>query len=256
MQIRDRIKELRRVRAGDLKPQPKNWRVHPESQKNALRGLLAEIGYADVLLTRELLDGSLQIIDGHLRAETIAAGLSFQATEVARHRPQGRETRKFTHHETFDLARHPEKSQPTHKKLRAKDRPLTNDFVTEEAFETMLGAWFGNLARVLVPGRGFYIWGGYANIANYPAVLRAVGLYFSQTVIWVKEHPVLTRKDFMGNHEWCFYGWKEGAAHQFYGPQRRRCLVGEESQSAKYGASDREAGRVGQQGDVVLIAAR
>ena len=26
---------------------------------------------------------------------------------------------------------------------------------------------------------------------------------------------MLTRKDFMGNHEWCFYGWKEGAAHYF-----------------------------------------
>ncbi len=26
---------------------------------------------------------------------------------------------------------------------------------------------------------------------------------------------MLTRKDFMGNHEWCFYGWKEGAAHFF-----------------------------------------
>jgi len=22
----------------------------------------------------------------------------------------------------------------------------------------------------------------------------------------------------MTNHEWCFYGWKEGAAHQFFGP--------------------------------------
>ena len=22
----------------------------------------------------------------------------------------------------------------------------------------------------------------------------------------------------MGNHEWCFYGWREGAAHQFFGP--------------------------------------
>jgi len=29
---------------------------------------------------------------------------------------------------------------------------------------------------------------------------------------------VLTRKDFIGAHEWCFYGWKEGAAHQFFGP--------------------------------------
>jgi DNA modification methylase len=22
----------------------------------------------------------------------------------------------------------------------------------------------------------------------------------------------------MGNHEWCFYGWREGSAHQFFGP--------------------------------------
>ena len=60
--------------------------------------------------------------------------------------------------------------------------------------------------------------GGYANCGNYPPVLKAKGLYFSQAVIWVKEHPVLTRKDFMGNHDWCFYGWREGAAHQFLGP--------------------------------------
>lgn len=31
-------------------------------------------------------------------------------------------------------------------------------------------------------------------------------------------HPVLTRKDFMGPHEWCFYGWKEGAVHVYLGP--------------------------------------
>ncbi|MCH8839078.1 MAG: ParB N-terminal domain-containing protein [Planctomycetes bacterium] len=33
-----------------------------------------------------------------------------------------------THHQKFDLKRHPEKSKPTQKKLRAKDRPLANDF--------------------------------------------------------------------------------------------------------------------------------
>jgi DNA modification methylase len=123
-----------------------------------------------------------------------------------------------THHQKLDLARHPEKSEPTTKKLRAKDRPLMNDFVTEEAFDAMLRAWFGNIARVLLPGRCFYIWGGYANCANYPPVLRDCELYFSQSLIWVKEHPVLTRKDFMGNHEWCFYGWRKGAGHEFLGP--------------------------------------
>jgi DNA modification methylase len=36
----------------------------------ALRGLLDEIGYADAVLARELPDGSLMLIDGHLRKET------------------------------------------------------------------------------------------------------------------------------------------------------------------------------------------
>ncbi len=123
-----------------------------------------------------------------------------------------------THHQSMDVARHPEKSKPTQKKLRAKDRPLANDFVSDDEFDRLLDAWFGNIAHVLVPGRGFYIWGGYANCANYPPFLKKHKLYFSQALIWDKQHPVLTRKDFMGAHEWCFYGWKEGAAHEFFGP--------------------------------------
>ena len=70
MQVRDRIKELRRVPAGLLRPNPRNWRTHPQSQRDALRGILAEVGYAGALLARELEDGSLELIDGHLRAET------------------------------------------------------------------------------------------------------------------------------------------------------------------------------------------
>lgn len=70
MQIRDRVRELRRVPANTLRPHPRNWRTHPTPQRDALRGVLAEIGYAGALLARELEDGSLQLIDGHLRAET------------------------------------------------------------------------------------------------------------------------------------------------------------------------------------------
>ncbi|MBU4272723.1 MAG: hypothetical protein KKA28_12755 [Planctomycetes bacterium] len=70
MKIRDRIKEFRRVKAGLLRPHPNNWRTHPPAQRDALRGVLAEIGYAGALLARELPDGSLELIDGHLRAET------------------------------------------------------------------------------------------------------------------------------------------------------------------------------------------
>jgi DNA modification methylase len=102
--------------------------------------------------------------------------------------------------------------------MRAKDRPLANDFVTDDEFDRLLDAWFGNLARVLVPGGSFYVWGGYANLGNYPPFLKKHCLYFSQGIVWDKQHPVLTRKDFMGAFEIAYYGWKEGAAHKFYGP--------------------------------------
>src|SRR5205823_11051136 len=69
----------------------------------------------------------------------IAAGLSsFQGTR---------------HHQALDLARHPNKAQATDRKLRAKDRPLANDFVSDQEFERLLNAWFGNIARVLQAGR-------------------------------------------------------------------------------------------------------
>jgi len=68
--FRDRIRELRRVQASELLPNPRNWRLHPASQRAALEGVLSEIGFADALLARELPDGRLELVDGHLRAET------------------------------------------------------------------------------------------------------------------------------------------------------------------------------------------
>jgi len=68
VQTKDRIKELRRVKASDLLANPRNWRKHPEAQQSAVRALLGEIGWADALIARELPDGSLELLDGHLRA--------------------------------------------------------------------------------------------------------------------------------------------------------------------------------------------
>jgi DNA modification methylase len=148
-------------------------------------------------------------------AKKLRAGQGNAAFDIARGKTKVPGT---MHHQGLDLARHPEKAKPTGKKLRAKDRPLANDFVTDQEFDRLLDAWFGNMARVLAPGRGFYIWGGYANLGNYPPFLKKHGLYFSQSIVWNKLHPVLTRKDYMGAFELAFYGWREGAGHQFFGP--------------------------------------
>ena len=66
--IRNRVVELRRVRAGDLNPHPKNWRRHSKAQRTALQTVLEDVGYADALIVRETPDG-LMLIDGHLRAD-------------------------------------------------------------------------------------------------------------------------------------------------------------------------------------------
>jgi DNA modification methylase len=328
-----------------LLPNPKNWRAHPPAQQNALRGLLAELGYCDAAIARELPDGQLQLIDGHLRCETtpdmevpvlvldvteaeadkllltldplaslaeadrasltallatvetdsaavqamladLAAGeltpfldlgetaglIDPDAIPAPPDEPMTRPGDLWTlgNHSLLcgdsskpadvdrllagatiqlvnsdppynvnveprsnnaiaaglssfertqtDPSRDGVGRRTTGKKLRAKDRPLVNDFVSDEQFGRLLHAWFENLARALQPGRSFYLWGGYANLGNYPPVLKHCGLYFSQAIVWDKQHPVLTRKDYMGAFELAFYGWREGAAHKFLGP--------------------------------------
>jgi hypothetical protein len=69
--LNDRIVELRRVPASQLKPHPENWRVHPQAQQKALAGVIAQVGIADAVLAYEPTPGELVLIDGHLRRETL-----------------------------------------------------------------------------------------------------------------------------------------------------------------------------------------
>ncbi len=153
-----------------------------------------------------------------LTSFTRRADLQCQRSKSERGKKDRRRLAKKMHHQQFDVARgagHPDKAL---KKMRPRDRPLENDFLSAEDFAKLLLAWFGQMARVLGPGRSFYIWGGYANLGNYPLALAASDLYFAQAIVWDKEWPVLTRKDFMGGFELAFYGWRKGAGHHFFGP--------------------------------------
>ena len=67
--FRDRIIELRRVRAGELVPHPGKYRVHTGAQRAFLQAGLEEIGHADALIAMRLPDGRLMLINGHMRAD-------------------------------------------------------------------------------------------------------------------------------------------------------------------------------------------
>lgn len=56
------------MKSKDLIRNPGNWRTHPEAQRDAMRGVLAEIGFAGACIAYETPEG-LVLIDGHLRAD-------------------------------------------------------------------------------------------------------------------------------------------------------------------------------------------
>ena len=54
---RNRIVDHRDVAPGELVPNPRNWRTHPQGQRRALAGALGEVGWvAEVLVGRRKVD--------------------------------------------------------------------------------------------------------------------------------------------------------------------------------------------------------
>ena len=178
-----------------------------------------------------------------------AQGLHHSGFDVARGKSGIR------HHQKLDLERHPEKAQATHRKLRAKDRPLVNDFISDAAFEALLLAWFGNAARVMRPGGSFYVWGGYANLGQLPA--RPQG-----------RRPLLQPGDHLGQgapgpHAQGPHGCPRVGSLLVEGgrrppllraTQRHRPLARQEGQPQRDGPPHREAGRAGPAGHRVQLA--
>jgi len=66
--MRNRVKEVRLVKASELRANPRNWRLHPDEQRAALGAMLEDVGMVTTLIARETKDG-LELIDGHLRAD-------------------------------------------------------------------------------------------------------------------------------------------------------------------------------------------
>jgi hypothetical protein len=67
-EFRNRIVELRKVRASELRRNPRNWRQHPDGQRSALTELLGTVGFVGAGIGRDTPEG-VELIDGHLRAD-------------------------------------------------------------------------------------------------------------------------------------------------------------------------------------------
>lgn len=91
---------------------------------------------------------------------------------------------------------------------------IQNDNMGAEEFDSFLANTFENADRHLKAGGAFYVWHASRTAAQFE---KAMPWEVRQQLIWNKSSITLGRQDYQWKHEPCFYGWKEGAAHNWYG---------------------------------------
>jgi len=69
--IRNRVREFKEIAASRISRNPKNWRRHPDEQREAFRAMMDRVGFAGACLVRHLGRGNYELIDGELRLDEV-----------------------------------------------------------------------------------------------------------------------------------------------------------------------------------------
>lgn len=93
---------------------------------------------------------------------------------------------------------------------RWKTRTIANDNLGD-SFPDFARGFAQVIADRLLPGAPIYLVMSAQEWPTIDAALRAAGFHWSSTIIWVKDHAVLSRKDYHTRYEPLWYGWKSGA---------------------------------------------
>ena len=102
---------------------------------------------------------------------------------------------------------------------------IQNDSMQDLAFRDFLRKAYKASVDVLAPGGAFYIWHADSEGFNFRGAARDVGLQVRQCLIWNKSSLVLGRQDYQWKHEPCLYGWKDGAAHNWYSDRAQTTVL-------------------------------
>lgn len=102
---------------------------------------------------------------------------------------------------------------------------IQNDNMSPEEFDTFLAAAYARMFDSTKAGGGIYVC--HADSAGYSfrGRMTDAGWYLKQCLIWVKDNFVLGRQDYHWQHEPILYGWKPGAAHEWYGRRIRATVL-------------------------------
>lgn len=143
---------------------------------------------------------------------------------------------------------------------RHDNKKVENDDMDDEAFVDFLTLAFSNALSVMEAGASYYIWYAQTKAYWFMRALVAAGITNRQILIWVKQHFSFGRQDYQWRHEPCFYGWKDGAAHQWYSDRKQSTILEFDKPSASkehptmkpVGLFAYEIGNSSKKGDIVL----
>ena len=103
---------------------------------------------------------------------------------------------------------------------------IQNDNMGKEEFKEFLTKAFVNIAKSLKPGACYYEFFATREHVNFENALNENGLNPRQELIWSKNGQfTLGRQDYQWDFEPCFYGWKEGASHNWYSDRKQKCVL-------------------------------
>lgn len=102
---------------------------------------------------------------------------------------------------------------------------IQNDSMEDSAFYQFLVDSFVAADSVMNEGAAFYIWHADSEGYNFRGACRAVEWELRECLIWNKNTMVLGRQDYQWKHEPCLYGWKGGAAHNWYSDRKQTTVI-------------------------------
>ncbi len=94
------------------------------------------------------------------------------------------------------------------------NKNILNDNITSETeYTTFTKDWLTPAVKHLTRKNSIYIFNGDTMLFALREGLKQVGVNFCQLLIWIKNHVVVGRKDYLPMHELIAYGWY--GTHQF-----------------------------------------
>lgn len=102
---------------------------------------------------------------------------------------------------------------------------IKNDSLDDDSLEAFLVDTLGIAMQYLENGGAFYIWHADLKGLQFRRAVNSIGLTVRECLIWNKNSLVLGRQDYQWKHEPCLYGWKDGAAHRWYGGRSKTTVI-------------------------------